>query len=228
MQVNNLSIAYDQKNILTNLNVQFSIDKINVILGPNGTGKTTLLDAIAGLNKEVIESLSGFPAQKQLAYKAQQLHFFPSLTVRQTIQLYDDIEDHPKDANKTEIMNIIYNQVISSIIDKKIGKLSGGEQQVVLTYCNCLLTRELYLFDEPLSGVDINNSRLIIQMIAALVTEKHKSVILTSHEIDLFEDFPIHIIVLNHQKCVFTGTYHELLSITNKNHINDALRQILI
>lgn len=228
MQVNNLSITYGKKNILSNLDCKFENDKVNVILGPNGTGKTTLLDSIAGLNKQAVQALSGFPNQKQLAYKAQQLHFFPSLTVKQTIQLYEEVENHPKNFNKTNTMNAIYDQVITNIIDGKIGKLSGGEKQVVLTYCNCLLDRELYLFDEPLSGVDINNAYLIIKMITALVTEKHKQVILTSHDIESFKDFPINIIVLNHQKCVFSGSYHELLNATNKTHINDALRKILI
>lgn len=228
MKIENLSFSYDKKEIFNNLNVEFADDKLNIILGPNGTGKTTLLDSISGIQTDDLSNnFMDFPEQKQMAYKSQQLHFFPSVNVQQTVQMYNEIDHNRENLIMTSTMQKIYNQVIEKIEQEKVGKLSGGEKQIVLNYCTCLLTRELYLFDEPLSGVDINNAQLIIQLLSSLVTEKHKKVILTSHDIELFKEFPIYIIVLNHKECVFTGSYQELLRLTKENHINNALRRIL-
>lgn len=229
LEIKDLSFSYHKRKIFTQLNVNFATDKLNIILGPNGTGKTTLLDSIAGLQtNDMAHSLIDFPGQKQLAYKLQQLHFFPSLTVKQTIQMYEEIDPVKQKSGITKTMKNIYDQILANIKDEKIGKLSGGEKQIVLNYCTCMLNRQLCIFDEPLSGVDINNAQLIIKMLSSIVLEKHKRVILTSHDIDLFKDAPTYIVVLNHQKCAFEGSYKNLLHATKEISINDALRKILV
>ena len=75
-----------------------------------------------------------------------------------------------------------------------MGQLSGGERQMVLTYGQCLLEKELYIFDEPTSGVDVTNSKVILKMIASLVQEREKLVIMTSHNIEQLADLPVKMI----------------------------------
>lgn len=65
---------------------------------------------------------------------------------------------------------------------------------MVLTYGQCLLERNLYIFDEPTSGVDVDNTKIILNMIASLVKERHKQVIMTTHHLEQLSDFPVHMI----------------------------------
>lgn len=228
MKIENLSFKYQKKEIFDDLNITFSKNKLNVILGPNGTGKTTLLDLIAGIYFDKTKSnLYAFPSQKDIAYKLQALHFFPSLTVKQTLQMYKDIDHKRTLYETTTTMDEIGENVLNKIEQEKVGKLSGGELQIVLTYGTCLLNRKLYLFDEPLSGVDLKNTQLIIQILVSLVTEQQKSVIITSHEINTFKDIPVNLIVLNNKKCTFSGSYSELLKITHEDDVDQALRKLI-
>lgn len=73
--------------------------------------------------------------------------------------------------------------MIQKIQNIKFGNLSGGERRIVLVFLNYMLDRELYIFDEPESGVDIENSQEIFKWLRELVTLK-KTVIVTTHKLD--------------------------------------------
>jgi len=227
LEIKDLSFSYRHRQIFERLNILFSDEKVNVIIGPNGVGKTTLLDIIAGLHqKQVHMNLIDVPNHRSIAYQLQQIRFFPTLTVAQTIQMYQKI-DHNGGSFPTSTMSKIKSVVLDAIQTEKLGNLSGGEKQIVLNYGTCLLNRELYIFDEPTSGVDLNNSQSILKMIASLSKEQHKKVIITSHQINQLEYIPAHFIVLNNKGCVFTGSYEELLIKEDEEDADKAIQNLI-
>ncbi|MGM9966570.1 MAG: ATP-binding cassette domain-containing protein [Rummeliibacillus sp.] len=227
MKIQNLSFSYNQRQIFDQLNISFSDEKVNVVIGPNGVGKSTLLDIIAGLYPQCTkQSLVDIPDHSAIAYQLQQNHFYPTLTVDQTIRMYQSI-DHAGGTAPTRTMEEIETQVLDSIGPLKIGQLSGGERQIVLNYGTCLLNRELYIFDEPISGVDPRNSELILRMITSLVTEQHKKVIITLHQMDQIENLPAHLVALNNRQCVFTGSYQELMQQEQTENLNMAFNSLV-
>lgn len=196
MEIKNYSVTFGNRQLSTNLNVSFSESKMNIVMGANGAGKSTLLDFVAGVGpKGAVGEKVGIPSYKKIAYQLQQVHFFPTLTVAQTVEFYSKLTNKPK-TKMYENAQTVRENLLDPIWDTKMGQLSGGERQIVLTYGQCLLDKEVYIFDEPTSGVDETNAPVILSMINDLVINEHKIVIMTSHHSDQLKQFDLNLITL--------------------------------
>ncbi|CAM3214968.1 ABC transporter ATP-binding protein [Leuconostoc rapi] len=196
MQIKNYSLRYVDRVLAQNFDVEFSNQAINVITGANGAGKTTLLDFIADVGPKAAKGDKiNVPKQAEIAYQLQHIHFFTTLSVAQTITMYRQLGD-PAVETQNPTFQIIKAQILDKIWHVEMGKLSGGERQMVLTYGQCLLDRKLYIFDEPTSGVDVDNTKIILNMIASLVQERQKLVIMTSHNLEQLAELPVNLIAL--------------------------------
>ncbi|WP_367366467.1 ATP-binding cassette domain-containing protein [Leuconostoc pseudomesenteroides] len=196
MEIKNYSVTFGSRQLSTNLDISFSSKKMNIIMGANGAGKSTLLDFIAGVGPDgAVGEKVGIPLYNKIAYQLQQVHFFPTLTVAQTIDFYSQLTNQPN--SKTyENAKSVRNNLLSPIWHTKMGQLSGGERQIVLTYGQCLLDKEVYIFDEPTSGVDEKNAPVVLSMINDLIVNDHKIVIMTSHHSDQLKQFDLNLIAL--------------------------------
>lgn len=196
MEVKNYSVTFGNRQISANLNMSFSTDKMNIVMGANGAGKSTLLDFVAGVGpKGAIGVKVGIPSYKKIAYQLQQVHFFPTLTVAQTVEFYSKLTTKPR-MKMYENAQTVRGNLLDPIWNIKMGQLSGGERQIVLTYGQCLLDKEVYIFDEPTSGVDETNAPLVLSMINDLVVNDHKIVIMTSHHSEQLKQFNLNLIAL--------------------------------
>ncbi|QEA58207.1 ATP-binding cassette domain-containing protein [Leuconostoc koreense] len=196
MEVKNYSVSFGSRQLSTHVDITFSNSKMNIVMGANGTGKSTLLDFIAGVGpKGAVGQKVEIPAYQEIAYQLQQVHFFPTLTVAQTIAFYSKLSNKPK-SKIYENAHTVRSNLLSPIWNTKMGQLSGGERQIVLTYGQCLLNKEVYIFDEPTSGVDETNASIILSMINDLIINDHKIVILTSHHSDQLKQFDLNLITL--------------------------------
>jgi len=194
MQIKKYSLCYGDRVLAQDFEVDFFNHVVNVLTGANGAGKTTLLDFIAGVGpKQAKGQKINVPKQQNIAYQLQHIHFFPTLSVGQTINMYRQIGNRSLEKSGSTFQTI-KRQALDKIWSVKMGQLSGGERQMVLTYGQCLLEKELYIFDEPTSGVDVTNSKVILRMIASLVQEREKLVIMTSHNIEQLADLPVKMI----------------------------------
>lgn len=196
MEIKKYSVTFGSRQLSTNLDISFSSKKMNIIMGANGAGKSTLLDFIAGVGPDgAVGQKVGIPPYNKIAYQLQQVHFFPTLTVAQTIDFYSQLTNQPN--SKTyENAKSVRNNLLSPIWHTKMGQLSGGERQIVLTYGQCLLDKEVYIFDEPTSGVDEKNAPVVLSMINDLIVNDHKIVIMTSHHSNQLKQFNLNLIAL--------------------------------
>lgn len=194
MEIKNYSVTFGNRQLSTNLDVSFSTSKMNIVMGANGAGKSTLLDFVAGVGpKGAVGEKVGIPSYKKIAYQLQQVHFFPTLSVAQTVEFYSKMTSTAK---MYENAQTVRKNLLEPIWDTRMGQLSGGERQIVLTYGQCLLDKEVYIFDEPTSGVDETNAPVVLSMINDLVINEHKIVIMTSHHSDQLKQFDLNLITL--------------------------------
>ncbi|WP_119326171.1 AAA family ATPase [Companilactobacillus musae] len=174
MEIKNFSFKYDQRQLFEKVDFLFMEGRLNFILGKNGIGKSTLLDCIADVDDNRSNEFKNFPKKFQIAYLTQGNNINAELTVKDLLEFLQQLNN---------VRSVSIPEVIQKIQNIKFGNLSGGERRIVLVFLNYMLDRELYIFDEPESGVDIENSQEIFKWLRELVTLK-KTVIVTTHKLD--------------------------------------------
>lgn len=196
MEIKNYSLSFGNRQLADRVDVAFSREKLNVVIGANGAGKTSFLDFLAGVGHKNASGIKvDMPSMTDVAYQLQHIHFFPTLTVAQTVGMYARLGSESSQMT-SDTFTTIKREVLSKIRHTKMGQLSGGEQQIVLTYGQCLLDRHLYIFDEPTSGVDATNAEIILQMINDLIVRHQKVVVMTSHHLEQLKEFDVNLIQL--------------------------------
>lgn len=195
----------DKRQLYDHLNAHFEDDKVNILLGPNGVGKTTLLDFISTVKSRDPSFFEGFPAFKQIAYQIQGVPFIYEATVYNTIKMVMDIQTPNNRFTKADLPD-----VLQKVADVKYGKLSGGQRQLVIIDAFSRLNRQLYLFDEPESGLDPRMAQVVMQRIQQLNSEG-KKIILTSHQFQNINNDHYHLLFLKDGKIRFEGSPSEFL-----------------
>jgi len=189
IHIENLTVGYDRKPVLSNVNLQvFDNDFIGVI-GPNGGGKTTLLKAILGLIPP-FEGKITFRNdidndRKPIGYLPQVKnidHRFP-ITVFDVVAsgLMMNTTKETKQKTKQRINDLLAETGIIDISHKAIGELSGGQMQRVFL-CRAIISNpKVLILDEPDTFVDNRFEGELYQKLAKL--NENMAVILVSHDV---------------------------------------------
>ncbi|MBQ9112169.1 MAG: ABC transporter ATP-binding protein [Clostridia bacterium] len=210
-----VSLGYDGKEILSDLN--FSVNEGNYlcIVGENGSGKSTLMKTVLGLHapmKGKITTGDGLN-RNEIGYLPQQTVVqkdFPA-SVREIVlsgcqarcglRPFYNKEEKKLAASAMERMNI------TSLEKRCYRELSGGQQQRVLLARALCATRKLLLLDEPVSGLDPKVTVDMYNLISELNRKDGITVIMISHDIAAAMKYATHILHIG--KTVFFGTRHE-------------------
>lgn len=197
VKISNLSFKYDKKAahlILNNVNLEIKEGTINVLLGLNGCGKTTLIKLLAGLEKPVsgvikyngknLKEIKIKERAKIFSYVPQQASVTNDVSVRQylsygttnTLAFYQ----HPGKEEIKLVEKTAKSMHISHILDKNLGEISGGELQIVLIACSLIQRTPIMILDEPTSALDMKNQNLVLSTLKNIAKEG-KTIILSSH-----------------------------------------------
>lgn len=200
--VKNLTCSYEQKTIFDNFDVTFEQGKINVILGGSGVGKTTLLNAIAGIKsyEGQIEGCEG-----GVSYIFQKDRLIPSISVYKNLDLILKGVVKDKAERKTMIEQTAVDLEISDVLKSLPSEISGGQAQRVSMARAFLYPSDVMLLDEPFKALDTALKTRLIKQFAALQEKKNKTVVFVTHAIDecllladdyfVFDDAPVKIVL---------------------------------
>lgn len=193
-EVKNISFSYDGEKIFSD--ISFSIDKGDVlcILGPNGTGKTTLIKCLNGLhetdsgeisiNGNNIKKLSFREISKHIGYIPQS--HVPSFPFRvfDVVLMgrapYLNLTDAPKEEDKEIALEALGTLGIEYLKDKEYTNLSGGERQLVFLARVLCQKPDILILDEPTSHLDFGNQIRLLEIIENL-SKSGLSIIMSSH-----------------------------------------------
>jgi Fe-S cluster assembly ATP-binding protein len=191
IQINNLTVAIDKKVILSGINLNLKAGETAVIFGPNGCGKTTLLNTIMGLNKYQIgegkiifkgKEINGWPIEKRAQTGIGLLWQKPpkvaGVTLAEILKRVDTASSNLKTAQKLKVEKFLHRGVN--------GELSGGEIKRSEMAQLVMQNPDLLLLDEPDSGVDVDNSKIIAEAISGW-QKGGKSIILVTHSGNLLK-----------------------------------------
>ncbi len=181
IKITNLSKAYGNIKVLENINLELNKGKIYGIVGENGAGKTTLFNCIAGIETYKGKIESGYISLKDhLGFLQTESYFFSKITGREYIQL----------------LSIARNKKIETIEEKNIFDLPlnkyavtysiGMKKKLALTGL-LLQENDVFIFDEPFNGVDIQSNIIITEIILKL-KELKKTIIISSHIFSTLSD----------------------------------------
>jgi putative ABC transport system ATP-binding protein len=193
-----LSYAYqdgaEQRYILNNVSFEFEQGRFYAILGNSGSGKTTLLSLIGALDapKSGLIAYQGTDLKK-LGYEGfrrnhvgivfQSYNLIPWLSATENVLVAMDTTDNSLPADKhSVVINLLeYLGIDSAKANRRVLKLSGGEQQRVAIARALATNVDLILADEPTGNLDETSSEEIVQIFKALAHEHNKCVIVVTH-----------------------------------------------
>jgi zinc transport system ATP-binding protein len=183
--------------VLNSINFEMEVGQVLTIIGPNGSGKTSLAKIILGLTQADKGSVSFLP-NTNLGYMPQKFTFNSSLplSVDSFFEIY-----HGKHY-KTEFYDVLSTKFnIKKLLHKQILSLSGGElQRVVLA--NTLLSKpDLLILDEPTQAVDIIGQVEFYNIIEDIRKELKLTIIIISHDLHLVMKSTDKVICLNGHIC---------------------------
>jgi branched-chain amino acid transport system ATP-binding protein len=213
LQVRNLHAYYGKSHILHGVDLDVARGEVVSLLGRNGVGRSTTIKAIIGEVPPIGsirfkgKEIAGWPsyriARLGLGYVPENRDIFPSLTVRQNLQL--GLKDQKRPGKwKVEDMLAMFPH-LASRADTDAGVLSGGEKQM-LTICRTLMgDPDLIMIDEPTEGL----APLIVRQVGGLISEiarRDVAILLVEQKLAIALDISARLYVMGHGTIVFEGT----------------------
>jgi Cu-processing system ATP-binding protein len=230
IKIKELKKSFGKNEALKGVSVEFGKGSICAVMGPNGSGKTTMLKSILGLVKPDGGSIevngtrvNGDPAyRKNIGYMPQYSCFPENLKVKEIVAMLKDIRGNhcTYDYELAEKLNI------KQIHDKQVGTLSGGTKQRVSCAIAFLFAQDIIILDEPTAGLDPLSSEIVKQKILD-EKEKGKLIIITSHIVSEVESLADRIIYMLEGKVYFDSTKEKLYSKTGEANLNKAIAAII-
>ena len=196
IKIDRLSFAYNKNDlVLKNINFDILDGKCVVLLGPNGVGKSTLINCLLGDNKikegdilfdgRSIKELSNKDKSKFISY-VPQLIDGNDLSVRETIVLgrLPFFYISPSKEDYAKVDDIIDRFSLTYIKDKSTNEISGGERQKVAIARAFVQEAKVVVFDEPTSNLDIKSQLDIISLIKEHNKIANNSSLISMHDIN--------------------------------------------
>jgi branched-chain amino acid transport system ATP-binding protein len=213
LEVEGLNAYYGKSHILQGVTFHVGEGEIVSLLGRNGVGRTTTIKAIMGdvrphghvrFKGEEIAGLKPHQvARRGLGYVPENREIFPSLTVRQNLQLG---QKSPKQTGRWSMQDMfrIFPR-LEERADTAAGVLSGGEQQM-LTMCRTLIgDPDLVMIDEPTEGL----APMMVELVGNLLGEiasRGISILLVEQKLTIALKISHRLYVMGHGQIVFEGT----------------------
>jgi manganese/zinc/iron transport system ATP- binding protein len=207
LQVDDLTVAYDEKPVLWDVDLEASSGILMAIVGPNGAGKTTLIKAILGLLKpaagEVLIYGKPYLEQRNLVgYVPQRGSVdwdFPT-SVLDVVMMgrYGDLGwfKRPGQRERELALEALDKVGMKAFAERQISQLSGGQQQRVFLARALVQDAQIYFMDEPFQGVDATTERAIVTLLQEL-RAAGKTVIVVHHDLQTVPEYFDWVTLLN-------------------------------
>lgn len=195
VQVEDLGIRYGAKSALAHVSLTVSPGEIVTIVGPNGSGKTSLLRAIIGAVKPASGRVTRAPGLR-VGYVPQRLHIDATLpiTVARFLRL-------PGGVSAASIAAALAQAGVPDLAEAQMSELSGGQFQRVLLARALIGKPELLLLDEATQGLDQPGSAAFYRQIEAVRRDTGCAVLMISHELHVVMSASDRVICLNGHVC---------------------------
>jgi urea transport system ATP-binding protein len=228
LAVNAIDTFYGTSHILHGLSLQVGDGELVAVLGRNGAGKTTLLRSITGVNPprggtiqfagtDISRMKPHRRTQLGISYVPQGRLLIPDITVAENIQ----VAMLGRGLNGSKVPDLVFDYfpALKTIVGRKGGVLSGGQQQQVAIARALVQEPRLLLLDEPTEGLQPSVVEEIQQIIKRIMHERQCSVLLVEQRLEFVRDITKRFAILDSGRIVAQGDVTELTDAVVKKHL---------
>lgn len=207
LEIHDLTVAFDRKPVLWNIDLTIPQGKLVGIVGPNGAGKSTLIKAVMGILPlssgyvkifdqpldEVREKVSYVPQRESVDWD------FPASVLDVVLMgryARLGLFKRPRKADKDVAMDCLKKVGMEGFINRQISQLSGGQQQRTFLARALAQQADLYFMDEPFAGVDAATEKAIVTLLREM-TSQNKTVIVVHHDLQSVSQYFDWVLMLN-------------------------------
>jgi osmoprotectant transport system ATP-binding protein len=182
--------------VLDDISMDIRDGELTVLIGPSGCGKTTTLKMINRLlptskgkifiDGKDIEDIDKVELRRNMGYVIQQGGLFPHMTIRQNIEIIEELENKPKEQilqNTIDLMKMV-DMDPDEFLDRFPTELSGGQQQRIGVIRALANDPEIILFDEPFSALDPLTRNALQDELVELQAKVGKTMVFVTHDMD--------------------------------------------
>ena len=224
VQLKNISVFYNRRQIINNLNLSINRSEILGMLGPNGVGKSTIFNLITGL-KEIdhgeitIDGINctNLPINERftkfkLGLVPQYGGVIHDLTLKDNLKLVAEIHIKEKYLIEQKINKLISQFEFESLLNIKAKHLSGGQRKKLVIAMALINDPKILLLDEPFAALDILTIKMLQEIILNLQSAEEITVVVCDHQARDLLSCVNRAIILSNGKIIASGSPDEVIS----------------
>jgi len=241
IKAENLKLGYENAVIIDDVTVEIPENKITILIGANGCGKSTMLRSFARLLKpkcgEIIingRNISSIPNKqisKELGILPQSPIVSGSLTVRELVEMgrfpYQTWRNKLSDEDQIIVNKALKSTQMLEFADRTLDSLSGGQKQRAWIAMVLAQETDIILLDEPTTYLDVTYQIDILDLLYKLNREEGKTIVMVLHDLNLSCRYADYIIALKNKKIYKQGSPQEVITSKTVKDIFDLECEII-
>ena len=227
VELKNISVFYNKRQIIDNLNLQINKQEILGLLGPNGVGKSTIFNLITGLKDPnygdvFIDGIKSTKLPINERFTKFRLGFVPQyggliqdLNLMDNLKLVAEIHIKERELREQKINKLITQFEFESLLRIKTKNLSGGQKKKLVIAMALVNDPKILLLDEPFAALDILTIKMLQEIIINLQSSEQISIVVCDHQARDLLNCVDRAIILSNGKIIASGSPNEVISDKN-------------
>src|SRR5215216_8171945 len=210
LKIQNLSVSYGSRRILHDISLDVQSGEILALIGPNGAGKSTLIRAVSGVipiasgqvytNGDDFARLPALQRARYVATVPQAVSLPPAYTVWETVLFgrtpYLGFLGQPSQKDEDIARQSLARVSALPFAERRVGELSGGEQQRVLLARALCQSTPILLLDEPTAHLDLQYQVSLLELVSELAHKDKLAVLVALHDLNLAAHFADRVVLM--------------------------------
>lgn len=224
LTVKQLNVTLDTLTLAKDMSFSLQPGKVNVIIGPNGTGKSTLLKTLFGdiqaksgdihFHDQKLSAKQLSPWRKLFGYMPQDIRLDIELSVLEVVLLgqLDALSLRLDDTLIEQALSALDKIGLLHLANRSVNKLSGGQCQMILFAQALMRNPQILMLDEPVSALDLHFQHVLLDHLDEQTKQQGWVTLMVLHDLNLAAQYADNLLVLKDGKLVTSGDPKDILT----------------